>query len=65
MRWCACDCARAWDCDCDFNMQHIMTDILQSSGTCPQGVTTCSGVIDLDVTSDDAVITINQKDTND
>lgn len=40
-------------------------DILQSSGTCPQGVTTCSGVIDLDVTSDDAVITINQKDTND
>lgn len=40
-------------------------DIMQSSGTCPQGVTTCSGVIDLDITSDDATITINQKDTSD
>ena len=40
-------------------------DILQSSGTCPTGVTTCSGIIDLDITSDDATITINQKDTAD
>lgn len=40
-------------------------DILQSSGTCPTGVTSCSGKIDLDITSDDATITINQKDTND
>ena len=40
-------------------------DIIQQSGSCPQGVTTCSGVIDLDITSDDATITINQKDTGD
>ena len=40
-------------------------DILQSSGTCPTGITSCSGKIDLQVNSDDAVITINQKDTAD
>jgi len=40
-------------------------DIMQSSGSCPQGTTTCSGVIDMEIDSDDAVITINQKDTND
>ena len=40
-------------------------DIVQESGTCPTGVTTCSGVINLDITSDDATITINQKDTSD
>jgi len=40
-------------------------DIIQQSGSCPQGTTTCSGVIDLEIDSDDAVITINQKDTND
>ena len=40
-------------------------DIVQQSGTCPQGVTTCSGVIDMEIDSDDAVITINQKDTSD
>ena len=40
-------------------------DIVQQSGTCPQGVTSCSGIIDLDITSDDATVTINQKDTND
>ena len=40
-------------------------DIVQQSGTCPQGVTSCSGVINLDITSDDATITINQKDTSD
>jgi hypothetical protein len=40
-------------------------DIVQQSGTCPQGTTTCSGVIDMEIDSDDAVITINQKDTND
>ena len=38
---------------------------MQSSGSCPQGTTTCSGVIDMEIDSDDAVITINQKDTND
>ena len=40
-------------------------DIVQSSGTCPQGVTTCSGVIDMEIDSEDAVVTINQKDTSD
>ena len=40
-------------------------DIVQQSGTCPNGVTTCSGVIDMEIDSDDAVITINQKDTSD
>ena len=40
-------------------------DIIQQSGTCPQGVSSCSGKIDLQVDSDDAVITINQKDTSD
>ena len=39
--------------------------LLQQSGTCPTGVTSCSGVIDMDITSDDAVITINQKDSSD
>lgn len=37
-------------------------DIKQLSGTCPTGVSTCFGVITLDVTSDNAVIQINQKD---
>jgi len=37
-------------------------DIKQLSGTCPSGVSTCFGVITLDVTSDNAVIQINQKD---
>ena len=40
-------------------------DIVQQSGTCPEGTTSCSGVIDMEIDSDDAVITINQKDTND
>jgi|TARA_R110000851_G_scaffold119793_1_gene247830 hypothetical protein len=40
-------------------------DILQSSGTCTGVITSCSGTINLEVTSDDAVITINQKDTAD
>jgi len=41
-------------------------DINQLSGTCAQGVITCKGIITLDVTSDNATIHINQKDsTND
>jgi len=41
-------------------------DINQLSGTCAQGVITCKGIITLDVTSDNATIQINQKDsTND
>lgn len=40
-------------------------DIVMSSGTCPQGVNSCYSTIDLDITSDNATITINQKDTGD
>ena len=32
------------------------------SGTCPTGITTCNGLITLDITSDNATIQINQKD---
>lgn len=39
-------------------------DINQLSGTCPTGVTTCNGIITLDVTSDNATIQINQKDSS-
>ena len=38
-------------------------DINQMSGTCPQGITTCNGIITLDVDSDNATIQINQKDS--
>jgi hypothetical protein len=38
-------------------------DINQMSGTCAQGVATCNGIITLDVTSDNATIQINQKDS--
>ena len=38
-------------------------DINQLSGTCPTGVSTCKGIITLDVTSDNATIQINQKDS--
>ena len=41
-------------------------DINQMSGTCPQGISTCNGIITLDIDSENAVIQINQKDaTND
>jgi len=41
-------------------------DINQMSGTCPQGVSTCNGIITLDIDSENAKIQINQKDaTND
>ena len=40
-------------------------DIIQQSGTCPQGISSCSGIINIDITSDDATVTINQKDTGD
>ena len=39
-------------------------DINQLSGTCATGVTTCNGIITLDVTSDNATIQINQKDSS-
>jgi hypothetical protein len=38
-------------------------DINQMSGTCATGITTCNGIITLDVTSDNATIQINQKDS--
>ena len=37
-------------------------DINQMSGTCPQGVSTCNGIITLDIDSENANIKINQKD---
>jgi hypothetical protein len=39
-------------------------DINQMSGTCPTGVSTCNGIITLDVDSDNATIQINQKDSS-
>ncbi len=38
-------------------------DINQLSGTCPTGVSTCKGIITLDLDSENATIQINQKDT--
>ena len=39
-------------------------DIQQMSGTCPTGVSTCNGIITLDIDSENATIQINQKDTD-
>lgn len=39
-------------------------DINQLSGTCATGISTCKGIITLDVTSDNATIQINQKDSS-
>ena len=38
-------------------------DINQLSGTCPTGISTCKGIITLDIDSENATIQINQKDT--
>ena len=40
-------------------------DILQSSGTCPTGITGCYGVINADFDSENAIVDIKQKDTGD
>jgi hypothetical protein len=40
-------------------------DILQSSGTCPTGISGCYGVINADFDSENAIIDIKQKDTGD
>jgi hypothetical protein len=45
-----------------FDGDNADIDINQLSGTCPVGITTCKGIITLDITSDDATIQINQKD---
>lgn len=47
----------------ELNGDSADVDINQLSGTCPQGVSTCKGEITLDITSDNSVIQINQKDT--
>ena len=39
--------------------------VVQSSGTCPQGVSSCHSEIIADFDSENATITINQKDTGD
>jgi len=40
-------------------------DIIQSSGTCPSGVTGCFGLINADFDSENAIVDIKQKDTGD
>lgn len=47
----------------EFDGDNADIDINQLSGTCPTGISTCKGIITLDITSDNAVIQINQKDT--
>lgn len=40
-------------------------DIIQQSGTCPTGISSCYGVIDADFDSENAIANIVQKDTTD
>ena len=54
----------------EINLTHVGDsadiDINQISGTCPTGISTCNGIITLDIDSENATIQINQKDaTND
>lgn len=49
----------------DFIGSNADIDIVQSSGSCPTGISGCYGYIDLDITSDNATIAINQTDTSD
>ena len=52
----------------EINLTHVGSsadiDINQISGTCPQGVSTCNGIITLDIDSENATIQINQKDSS-
>ena len=52
----------------EINLTHVGSsadiDINQISGTCPTGVSTCNGIITLDVDSENATIQINQKDSS-
>ena len=47
----------------DLTGDNADVDINQISGTCPEGVTSCKGIITMEVVSEDATIQINQKDT--
>jgi len=51
----------------EINLTHVGSgadiDINQMSGSCPQGISTCNGIITLDIDSENATIQINQKDT--
>ncbi len=51
----------------EINLTHVGSsadiDINQISGTCATGVSTCNGIITLDIDSDNATIQINQKDS--
>ena len=40
-------------------------DIIQSSGTCPSGVSGCYGIINADFDTENGVVDIKQKDTGD
>jgi len=52
----------------EINLDHTGSgadvDINQMSGTCPQGVSTCNGIITLVIDSENATIQINQKDAS-
>jgi hypothetical protein len=52
----------------EINLTHVGDsadiDINQISGTCPTGVSTCNGIITLDIDSENATIQINQKDSS-
>jgi len=52
----------------EINVTHVGSsadiDINQISGTCPTGVSTCNGIITLDIDSENATIQINQKDSS-
>jgi hypothetical protein len=47
-----------------FDGDNADIDINQLSGSCAVGISTCKGIITLDITSDNATIQINQKDTS-
>lgn len=52
----------------EINLTHVGDsadiDINQISGTCPTGISTCNGIITLDIDSENATIQINQKDSS-
>ena len=52
----------------EINLTHVGSsadiDINQISGSCPTGISTCNGIITLDIDSENATIQINQKDSS-